>query len=451
MKRQTHPGGPALSLSTALLLLAILGSTGAQKPSDDLRRLTKGDRGWSRFRGPNGSGVSDATDVPLEWSTTRNVLWKAELPGRGASSPILWEDRVYVTAYTGYGLVDGDAWNNRHKLQRHLLCLSSKDGKLLWKADHGGEFREHGIANFLALHGYASSTPVADATGVYVYHGGGGVLAYGHDGKKRWHRELGGKQHSFGSASSPILFEDFLIVHADIESQALLAFDKQTGKEVWRVPAGDQKFGDSWSTPLLIDVEGKPELVFHRSQGNPATLAAVDPRNGKPLWECGVLKDYLCPSPIGHKDVIYTIANQRAAAVRAGGRNDVGESHVLWNINKGSEVCTPIYHDGHLYWTNEQSGIAHCVDATNGKMVYQERLQPTPGLIYASGVLAEGRIYYVSREKGTYVIAAKPKFELLAHNRIEDDKSSFNGTPAIRQGQIFLRSDRYVYCIGKSR
>ena len=405
---------------------------------------------WSRFRGPNGAGISEEKGLPLEWSATRNIIWKAELAGRGASSPIVWQDRIYVTAYSGYGLAKGDPWSNRDKLRRHLLCFSRKDGTLLWKSDHGGVMKEHGICDFLDLHGYASSTPVADATGVYVYFGNGGVFAYDHDGKQRWRKELGGKVHSWGSASSPVFFEDLLIVHADIESQALMAFDKQSGREVWRVPTGDQKFGDSWSTPLLLNIAGTPELVFHRSPGNPATLAAVDPRSGKPLWECGVLKDYLCPSPIAHDGVIYAIAHQKAAAVRAGGRGDVSQSHVLWKSGKGSEVCTPIYHEEHLYWTSENNGIAYCLNAATGETVYQERL-PEPGLIYASGVLAGGRIYYVSRKKGTYVVAAKPKFALLAHNVIESDTSIFNATPAIYESQLFLRSDKYLYCIGTTK
>lgn len=403
---------------------------------------------WPRFRGRNGTGVSSATGVPHEWNASKNIIWKTALPGRGASSAIVWQDRVYVTAYSGYGLTKQDPWSNKDNLRRHLICVSRGDGRLLWKADYGGVMHEHGICDFLDRHGYASSTPVADASGVYVYYGNAGVIAYGHDGKQRWHKELGRKVHSWGSAASPILFENLLIVHADIEAHAVLAFDKQTGREVWRVPAGKQDYGDSWSTPLVVDAGGKPELVFHRSVGNPSTLAAVDPRTGQALWECGVLKDYLCPSPVAHNGVVYTIAYQKAAAVRAGGRGDVTQSHVVWTINKGSEVCSPVYHEGHLFWTSENGGMAYCVNAATGQTVYQERLTPEPGLVYASAVLAEGRLYYVSRQKGTYVVAAKPKFALLAHNVIESDDSIFNGTPAISQGRLFLRSDKYLYCIG---
>jgi outer membrane protein assembly factor BamB len=406
---------------------------------------------WPRFRGPNGNGISDEKGLPLEWSATKNILWKADLPGRGASSPIVWRDRVYVTAYSGYGLTKNDR-ADKDALRRHLLCFNRKDGALLWKVDFGGPNKEHGICDFLDLHGYASSTPVADASGVYVYYGVGGLLAYDHAGRQKWHKPLGSKQHNFGTASSPILFNNLVIMHADIEAQALFALDKETGREVWRIPAGDQKFGDSWSTPLVVDVSGKQELVFHRSQsqGSPSTFAAVDPRNGEALWECQILKDYLCPSPIAHNGVIYTIAAQRAAAVRAGGKGDVSASHVLWKTSKGSEVCSPIYHDGHLYWTSENNGAAYCLNATTGETVYQERLRE-PGRIYASGVSTEGRIYYVSQKKGTYVVAAKPKFELLAHNVIESDSSIFNGSPAISQSQFFIRSDKHVYCIGSKQ
>ena len=404
---------------------------------------------WSRFRGPNGSGISTETGLPLEWSGTKNIVWKAPLPGRGASSPIVWQDRIYVTAYSGYGLTRDDLYSNRDNLRRHLLCVNRRSGALLWKVDLGGEMKEHGICQFLDLHGYASSTPVADALGVYVFYGNGGVIAYGHDGKERWHKEFGRKIHSWGSASSPILYGNLLIVHADIETQSLLAFDKQNGREVWRTATGDQNHGDSWSTPLIVNVAAKPELVFHRSVGEPATLAAVDPGTGQPLWECRALKSYLCPSPIAHNGIVYVIAYQAGAAVRAGGRGDVTQSHVLWDIKKGSTVCSPIYHEGHLYWSGEEGGMAYCINAATGQTVYQERLNPTPGLIYASGVLAEGRIYYVSREKGTYIVAAKPTFELLAHNVIESDTSVFNGSPAIYEGQLFLRSDKYLYCIAK--
>ena len=438
-------------LTLSVLLFQSIQSPATEQSKPSVTRPPAVSQNWPRFRGPDGSGISAATNVPLVWSDTENIAWKAELPGRGASSPIVWQDRVYVTAYTGYGLTEDDGADNRNKLRRHLLCFSLSDGRQLWRATYDGEFREHDVTKFLSLHGYASSSPAADATGVYVYFGAGGVIAFDHDGSERWRRDLGRGTHSWGTASSPILFENLLIVHADIEARRLFALDRISGREVWSVVTGDPKLGDSWSTPLVAYADGKPELVFHRSQGEPATLAAVDARSGALLWECQVLQDYLTPSPIAHTGVVYTIAYQKGAAIRLGGNGNVTDSHVLWAINKGSEVCTPIYHEGHLYWTSEEGGIAYCINAANGKTVYQERLRPEPGRIYASGVLAGQRIYYCSRESGTYVIAAKPKFELLAHNTIETDRTVFNGTPAIVDGHVILRSDQFLYCVGRMK
>lgn len=434
-------------LTATILGLILAAPILAQEGRNSLQALPKSDGNWPRFRGPDCAGISADRGVPLEWSATKNIVWKADLPGRGASSPIVWGDHVYVTAYSGYGLVKDDPNSNVPKLVRHLLCFSRSDGKLLWKADASiGSSPDHPIVDYLGLHGYASSTPVADASGVYVYYGTSGAIAYSHEGREKWRKQLGHRYYNWGTAASPILFEDLLIVHADIEATSLVALDKQTGREAWRVATGDR---DSWSTPLVVESGGQHELVFHHSTGEPAAmLAAVNPRDGSSLWQCRVLKDYLCPSPIAHGGIIYVLAYQKGAAVRPGGRGDVTDSHVLWTVNKGSEVCTPLYHDGHLYWTSPDSGIANCLNAKTGEIVYQERLQPEAGRIYASGVMAGGRIYYVSREEGAYVVAAGPKFEQLAHNQIAGDTSIFNATPAISQGWLFVRSDKCLYCIG---
>lgn len=400
---------------------------------------------WPRFRGPGGLGVSEDTGLPLVWSATKNLVWRTKLPGPGSSSPITWGDHVYVTCYTGYG-VSKESPGSKEDIELHLLCVNRSDGKILWERSVPGQF-VHDYVSFLTLHGYASSTPVADESAVYVYFGTAGVVSYSHDGTKLWEKDFENRVHSFGSASSPILFEDLLIVHADIEEMAVIAMKKETGYEAWRAATGER---DSWSTPLLLEADGRHELIFHHSKGDPSgKMAAVDAQNGKPLWECKVLKDYLCPSPIAHKGTIYTIAYGHGAAIRAGGRGDVTGSHVVWKNRRGSEVVTPVYHDGHLYYAHQENGIAYCVDCKTGETVYQGRLRPSPGKVYASGVLTDGRLYYVSRAQGTYVVAAKPEFEQLAHNVIDTDDSVFNGTPAISHGQFLIRSNKYLYCIGE--
>ncbi len=448
-KRSSPPTRTANSAkyAAAIFILLVFGACGtsAQAP-----RAEKSADNWPCFRGPNrlGAAPADCQSIPLEWSDTKNIVWKCELPGRGASSPIVWGDNVYVTAYSCYGLEAGDPPANMSKLVRHLVCVDRTSGDLRWKADEpSGDVAEHPLSEFLILHGYASSTPVADESGVYVYLGRGGVVAYDHAGKRRWHTPIGGGGHTWGSASSPVLFENLVIVHADPDAHAIIALDKSTGEEVWRYSTGD---GDSWSTPLLVEVDGRSELVFHHSAGDPAgKVAAVDPRSGEALWQCNILKNYLCPSPVASDGVVYLLGYQRAAAVRPGGKGDVTDSHVNWTANRGSEIATPIVHKGHLYWTQSEGGIVCCLDASSGEMVHQERLRPEPGRIYASGVLVGERIYFVSRENGTYVVEASPECRQLAHNRIESDDSIFNATPAISHGQLFLRSDRFLYCIGE--
>jgi outer membrane protein assembly factor BamB len=416
------------------LVSAVVVVLGAQAAAD-----------WPQFRGPDRSGVSKETGLPLEWSATKNVLWKTALPGPGSSSPIVYGDHVYVTCYSGYGL-DPKAPGNLADLKRHLVCVARDSGKVLWdRTEIDRERSDPPYGDYaLALHGYASHTPAADESGVYAYLGSAGAVAYSHAGEKQWGVSFGARAraHTYGSAASPVLHGDLLIVNAFIETAELyrqgdlIALDKKTGREVWR-----QKAGGEWSSPLLAPVGGKVELVVATRMG---PWLGLDPATGKRLWECKVKEG--CATPVAHDGVVYTFSGDSKTAIRAGGRGDVTATHQLWETASGARISSPVYHDGHLYWTND-GHIAVCTDARTGKSVYRERLG-SGGDCYASPVLADGRIYYVSRDRGAYVVDARPTFELLAHNKL-DDKSVFNGSPAVSSGRLFLRSDKYLYCIGK--
>lgn len=406
-----------------------------------------GGSNWPCFRGPNRLGVSNDQDLPLTWSDGENIVWKCELPGPGTSSPITWNQHVYLTCYSGYGLSESSP-GNVDNLTRHLVCIDRDSGRIAWTKDIPNQAPVVPFQRFQALHGYVSGSPVADETGVYVMYGSSGAAAYTHAGELRWHKSLGTGIHDWGTSTSPVLFDNLVIFHADIESSALIALDKTSGNQVWKVPTGRQ---DSWSTPCLAKVGNRHELIFHHSKGEPATLTAIDPRDGSPRWQCRVLKDYLCPSPIVVGEMCYVLAHQRGGAIRLGGEGDVTESHLAWTVSKGTEICTPIYHDGHLYWAHQEQGIAYCLNAQTGRVVYEERIRPRPDLIYASGVLGDGKIYYVSRQNGTFVVAAAPEYRLLAHNTIESDESIFNATPAISNGQLLIRSNRFLYGIGTKR
>jgi outer membrane protein assembly factor BamB len=394
---------------------------------------------WSQFRGPGGSGVSAAKGVPLHWSMDQNIAWKTELPGPGAASPIVFGDRVFVTCFSGYA-VPGVAGGDLSALQRHVLCFQRPDGKMLWKKDVPAAQPEQ---DKVRDHGYASSTPLADANRLYVFFGKSGVFAFGHDGKELWHADVGAKIHGWGSAASPVLYQDLVIINAAVESDALVALNKQTGKEVWR--AGGMK--ESWNTPILVPVAGgKQELVVAIF----GKVLGVDPATGEQLWSCATgIGWYMVPSLVNDKDMVYCIGGRTggALAVRAGGRGDVTQSRRVWTLSKGSNVSSPIFHEGHLYFLHENLGITYCVEAATGKVTYEERISGA-GQFYSSPILADGRLYAVSRRGSIFVLAAKPQYEFLTRNELRD-RSNFDASPIVDGSRLFIRSDRFLYCINE--
>lgn len=403
---------------------------------------------WPQFRGAGGRGASSETGLPLKWSEAENIAWKTALPGFGASSPIVVGQSIFLTCYSGYGF-DKTAPGEKRNLRLHVVCLDL-GGKVKWdksiparqppRIDHQTDY-----AGFMAKHGYASATPVSDGKAVFAFFGETGVVAYDLHGQQLWSASVGTKTHGFGSGTSPILSGNLVIVNASIESESLVALDKANGKEVWRAPG----IKDSWNTPVLVDTPGgKRELVLLAYD----RMAAFDPGTGEALWHSGGSKPprYICPSATSHGNVVYAVHGYfgPAVAVRSGGRGDVSASHQLWSVKKGSNVASPVYHGGHLYWCNEQ-GMAFCVDAANGRMMYQERLEPAAGDVYASPIVADSRIYYVSRKNGAYVVPAEPRFQILSHNVIANDDSVFNASPVVLGKGLLLRSDKFLYLVGK--
>jgi outer membrane protein assembly factor BamB len=396
---------------------------------------------WPQFRGPGGQGIAaNEKNLPVHWDDNTNLAWKVELPGPGSSSPIVVGDHVLVTCYSGYGVPKqaGDP----AKLKRHLLCFD-RAGKLRWQKEITADAKDatYGGA-YLPLHGYASSTPASDGKYVYVFFGVAGVVAYDLDGKQVWRTNIGTDVNSWGgAASSPILYKDLVIVNAGIERGGIVALDRANGHERWFATGSEW----SWSTPHLVEAAGHAECVVNL----PGEIRALDPARGTMLWTCRGTKDfYVVPAPVAHDGIVFAIGGRdnMALAVKAGGK---GQVDALWRIAKGSNVSSPVYHNGHVYYAHESGGVLYCVKASDGEVVYEKRLEPEAQLIYASATLGDGKIYYVSRTDGVYVVEASPTFNQLAHNRFKGDTSVFNGSPAIADGRIYLRSDRYLYCIGK--
>lgn len=406
---------------------------------------------WVQFRGNSANGISSAEEIPLTWSDSESVLWKTALPGPGSSSPVISGDRVFLTSYSGYGVGDGDP-GELESLVRHLICLSRRDGKVLWVKDVPARLPEDPYRGYISEHGYASNTPVVDDDSVFVFFGKTGVLAFDHDGNERWRTSVGRESSNrrWGSASSLILSGDKVIVNASDESQSIRALNRSTGKEMWRAEAASLEL--AYGTPqVALRGDGAKDVVLCV----PNEIWGLNEATGKLRWyaETG-LPGNICPTITVSEGVAYGFGGyptKGSFGVRLGGSGDVSQSHLLWKSRISSYVGSPVQHEGHLYWVTD-GGKMICVEAASGTLKYEEAL---PGLrstrnraVYASVIWAEDRLFAVTRFSGTYVVEAEPRFEVVARNVLAADETQFNGTPAIVDGLIILRSDRFAYAIG---
>ena len=314
------------------------------------------------------------------------------------------------------------------------------------------ELPEDPFTGYLTEHGYASSTPVTDGERVYVFFSKTGALAFDFDGKQLWKFNLGQQSGNrrWGSGSSPVLYENLVIINASEESRSVRALDKRTGREVWRAEADALEL--CYSTPALVEADGRTDLAL----AIPGELWGLNPDTGKLRWFASTgISGNVSPSVVAAHGVIYTTGGfprLSTAAVRARGKGDVTQTNILWTSQNASYVPSPVIADGRFYVATD-AGFALCLNAKDGQILFKERL---PGAsesgrggkpFYASVVLANGCLYAVSRRNGTFVFEAKPEFKLVAQNKLTGDNSDFNATPAFADRQLFLRSNRDLYCI----
>lgn len=406
----------------------------AEPPGSPLR----GDGDWSGFRGSGRMGIASGADLPVEWSSTESVLWKTPLPGSGASSPVVAGDHIYVTAYTGYfesrkpdGSVD--------KLKRHLIAMGREDGQIAWDQAVPAKMPEE---TSIRDHGYAANTVAVDAERVYAFFGKSGVFAFDHQGNQLWHADVGAGTNGWGTAASPLLCDDLVVVNASVESESLVALNRATGEERWRA----EGVKESWNTPILVTTEaGDEELVVARH----GDVMGFDPRTGQSLWTCKTdIQWYMVPTGVAQDGIVYYFGGRSgvaALAVRAGGRGDVTASHRLWTSETGTNVPSPILSGGRLYWASDKLGIVYCANAATGDLLYEQRLERA-GQIYASPLLADGRLYYLTRSGKMFVVRLGPNFEQLAVNDLNDG-SVFDATPAVDRDRLLVRSERFLYCL----
>jgi outer membrane protein assembly factor BamB len=394
---------------------------------------------WPQWRGPMLNGESPEKNLPIRWSTTENVTWKLAMPERSGSTPIVWGDYMFLNVGEGSSLA--------------LWAVDRTNGTVRWKRPLGGGNRR------MMKQQMSSPSPVTDGKVVWVMTGTGVLKAFDFAGKEIWGRDIQADYGRFGLqwgyASSPLLFEDALFVqvlhgmHTD-EPSYLLRIDKATGKTVWRVLRATRarfESPDAYTTPALLRVGNATEIVITGGD----VVTGHDPATGQELWRADGLNPSndgsyrIVASPVVHGDLLFAPSRERPLlALKPGGRGDVTKSHVLWSFNNGPDVPTPVTDGTYLYSINDR-GILYCLDARTGKVVYgPQRLRNAS--YSGSAVLADGKIYITDEDGVTTVFRVGPKFELLSENDLQDYTLS---SPAVSDGQIFLRTASFVYAIGR--
>lgn len=415
---------------------------------------------WPRFRGPAGSGVSqDRAVTPVTWDDQQNLKWKLKLPGPGLSSPIVVGKRVYVTCWTGFAAGEGSS-NDPANLKRALVAADRESGEVAWTSSVEAVLPEDEFQGMFAENGYASHTPASDGERIYCFFGKSGVVAFDLEGKQLWQTSVGTglDPRGWGSASSPVLHGNLVIVTASAESESILALDKSTGEEVWRQETPG--LAGTWGTPVVVTVDkNRSDIVL----SVPNEIWGLNPENGKLRWYCEqqVAESRSASASVvvssGPDPVAYILGGRDsgALAVRVGGKGNVTDTHTVWQNSTRGRIGTPVLYEGQLYWI--ASGVANCIDTATGKQIYKKRLKggstgsgrsgPRGG-DYSSPVVADGKLYYVTRSGAVYVLKLGEEFEQLATNQFSDE-GEYSATPAISNGQLFIRSTTTLYCVGE--
>lgn len=394
---------------------------------------------WPQWRGPFLNGISSEKNLPTRWSAEDNVTWKLTMPSWTGATPIIWGERIFLNVAEGDSL--------------YLWCVDRTKGEPLWKKLLGGGNTKMRKQNM------SSPSPVTDGKNVWVMTGTGIFKAFDFAGTELWTREIqkdyGRFGLNWGYASSPLLYEDALFVQVlhgmrTDDPSYLLRIDKRTGKTLWRVERPTnaiRESPDSYTTPAIVRQGTTIELVITGGD----CVTGHDPATGKELWRANGLNPDNNPnyrivaSPVVYEGVVYAPTREKPLlAIRAGGRGDVTQSHKLWAFTHGPDVPTPVT-DGKYFYVVDDRGIMWCLDAKTGQPIWgPQRIKPAT--YSSSPVLADDKLYVTNEEGLTTVLKAGPKFEVLAENNLNDYTLS---SPAISDGQIFMRTAQYLYCIGK--
>ena len=398
---------------------------------------------WYQWRGPANNGVAPG-DAPTTWSDGSNVAWKVAIPGRGHSSPVIWDNRIFVTTAVP---VNGTGGLVEHRFV--VMALDRASGKTLWEktatvaTPHEPHHHMYGS--------FASNSPVTDGTRVYASFGSRGLFVYDVNGREVWKKDFGVNLRmfrQFGEGAAPVLHGDRLIMLMDHEGDSFMAvLDAATGRELWRAARPDGV--TNWSTPYVAEHAGAKQIIVSASR----RVHSYDFETGKPIWSATGLGQNTIPQPVQHGDLVFVMSgyrNPKLMAIRLGREGDLtGTDAIVWTQDRGlSYTASPALHDGILYMITD-TGMVSAFRAATGEPLYHQVRLPKPYNIKSSPVIANGKIYYATEEGDVIVAKTGAAWDIIATNTLADQ--SFVATPAIAGGDIFLRSRSHLFRIGSPR
>lgn len=436
-------------LALLLFTLLVLPTVGAVEPAAALRN-------WPAWRGPLANGVAPSGDPPIEWSETKNVRWKVQVPGRGTATPIVWDDQVFVltavpTGKKGEGKAAAGETDGPMRgmvetpdevQQFTVLALDRATGKTRWQRVAREQLP---LAGHHKDHGYASGSPVTDGTHLIAYFGSYGLFCYDLQGNVVWQKDLGAlrTRNNFGEGTSPALCGNTLLVLRDHEGDdCLLALDKRDGRELWR-QTRDEPTG--WCTPLVIEHAGQRQVVVNGTY----RIRSYDFATGQLLWECAGMTANAIPSAVADPERVYVTSGFRGSAclaIKPGRTGDLtGTDAIAWSLNRNTPyVPSPLLYGDRLYLFSGNNALLSVVDAPSGKvLVDAQRLEGMFG-VYASPAGAADRVYVAGRDGNTFVLKKADTVEFLARNKLDD---GFDASPAIVGSELFLRGRANLYCL----
>jgi outer membrane protein assembly factor BamB len=441
-------------LGQLLIASAIAASDPAAQGRAGAGGAAAAERFWPQWRGPHATGVSKYADPPLEWSETKNVRWKVEIPGRGSASPVVWGDRIFLLSAVPIGLTGGAVHTPQGGVQpRHahrfvVLAIDRRTGRTVWErtacetVPHEATHQDNGT--------YASSSAITDGQRVYAWFESQGMYVYDMDGTPLWQKDLGDKRmrSEFGEGSTPVLYDNRLVIVWDHQGQSfIVSLDALTGRELWRVNRDEI---DTWATPHVVEHDGRAQVIAPAMN----KVRSYDLETGRVVWESPGVTMNPIPSPVSGDGMVFVMSGFRGnnlKAIRlADARGDLAKSNaIVWSLDRDTPyVPSPLLYDGILYFLKTNSGVLSAFDAASGRPHYQlQRLDGVPN-VFASPVGAQGRVYLAGREGVTIVIKHGPAFEVLAKNKLDD---GFDASPAVVDREILLRGYEHLYSIGEAK